>query len=169
MADEYLILSYFPDKAAAEEAAGQVKEWDKNTIEIKLGSIAVLSVNEKGELQSEKVGTRATGKGAKWGIALGAVAGIFTGGLTLVGGALLGLAAGAVAGAFVHSDIGMTDEDRDRLEKHLQAGGAALAVMADDFEVKPTMSIMTNFGGESTSYIVPEEVLKELEKVEIPD
>ncbi len=167
MADEYLILSYFADKPAATRAAEELKEWDKNTIEIKLGSIAILSVDEKGELQTEKVGTRAIGKGAKWGIALGAVAGILSGGLTLVAGALIGVAAGAVAGAFIHSDIGMSDEERDQLEKHLQNGGVALAVMADDFEVKPTMSIIDGFGGTSTSYVVPEEVLETLEKVEV--
>lgn len=169
MSDDYLILSYFPDKAAAEKAAEELKEWDKNMIEIKLGSIAILSVDEKGELQSDKVGTKSMGKGAKWGLALGAVAGIFTGGLTLLGGALLGVAAGALAGAFVHSDIGMTDEERERLEQHLQAGGAALAVMADDFEVTPVTRMIDHFGGESTSYVVPEDVREKLEKVEVSE
>lgn len=164
MGNDFLIISFFADKSAALKAADELKDWDKNMIEIKLGSMAVLSVDEKGKLQSEKVGTRSMGKGAKWGIALGAVAGIFSGGLTLLGGALLGLAAGALAGGFVYSDIGMTDEERARLESHLNAGGAALAVMADDFEVTPVMRMITHFGGEATSYVVPEDVRKKLEE-----
>ncbi len=42
-------------------------------------------------------------------VALGAVTGILSGGVTLIGGALAGAAGGAVLGALFHKNIGLTD------------------------------------------------------------
>jgi uncharacterized membrane protein len=131
--------------------------------DIRLGGIGIITVNEHGKLKTEKVGARAGGTGAKWGTILGATAGILSGGVTLIGGAVVGLAAGTVAGALFRKKIGMSDEDKERLLRHLQDGGAALAAMADDDEVEATKYELMSLGGSVENYAVPEDTLDELE------
>ncbi len=125
MADknQHVIIGYFPLTDKADMAANQLKEWDRANDAIKLGGIGILTW-EGGKIKTRKVGARAGGKGARWGVALGAVTGILSGGVTLIGGALAGAAAGGVGGSLFHRSLGLTDEDKARLEKHLQGGGA---------------------------------------------
>jgi uncharacterized membrane protein len=158
-----LIISYFPSVDAAEKAAEALKNWDKATDNIKLGGIGIITETVEGKLKTHKVGSRAAGTGAKWGTILGAAAGIFSGGLTLIGGAVVGLAAGSVAGALFRKKIGMQDNDKERLLQHLKNGGAALAVMADDEEVNPAKSELSSLGGDVESYSIPEEIVDDLE------
>ena len=158
-----LIIAYFPDADEAEKAAKHLRKWDKATKNVKLGAVAILTVNEKGKLKTRKIGARAGGTGAKWGTILGVTAGILSGGITLIGGAVVGLAAGSVAGALFHKHIGMEDHDKERLTKHLKDGGAALAVMADDDEVNPTKEELASLSGDVESYFIPAETADELE------
>ena len=158
-----LIIAYYPSKYKAEQAAKDLKNWEKSQNDIKLGGIGIITEDEEGNLKTKKVGAYATGTGAKWGLILGAAAGILSGGITLIGGAIAGLAGGAVAGALFHKKIGMDDDDKARLIQHLKDGGAALAIMADDEEVDPTKFELSSLGGEVESYTVPEETADELE------
>ena len=106
---------------------------------IKLGAIAVLTLNpETGELHADEVGERNTKKGALWGTAIGVGVGILTAGIGLIPGLLIGAGGGAAIGAMDHKGVGMTDQDRERMAENLRRGGAALAVMCDDFEVEAT-------------------------------
>ena len=107
--NDQLLIAYFPSKETAENAAHEMKEWDKEYSKIDLGAMGIISQDDGGKIKTEKIGSRATGEGAKWGILAGAVAGIFTGGIGLVGGALAGMAVGSVAGAMFHRGLGMTD------------------------------------------------------------
>jgi uncharacterized membrane protein/predicted flap endonuclease-1-like 5' DNA nuclease len=157
-----LILSYFPTAEAADKAGDHLKQWDKDNKDVKLGGMGILTIKD-GKLKTHKVGRRAGGTGAKWGLILGAAAGILSGGITLVGGALAGLAAGAVGGSLFHKKLGMTDDDKARLENHLADGGAALAVMVDDDELEPTRAEIYSLGGQVEHYVVPEETMDELE------
>ena len=50
------------------------------------------------------------------------------------------------------------------LEKHLQDGGAALVVMADEDEVKPTKSELSGLGGTVEDYQVPEETMDKVDQ-----
>ena len=143
-----LILAYFPTVEEAEQRAEDLKHWDKMRGDVRLGGIGIITLDDKGKIKTHKVGARAGGTGAKWGTILGAAAGIFSGGLTLIGGAVVGFALGTVSGAMFRKKIGMTDEDKDRLVQHLQNGGAALAVMADDDEVEPTKFELQSLGGQ---------------------
>lgn len=168
-----LIIAYFPNADVADEAARQLKHWDKEESSIKLGGMGIITW-EDGELKTHKVGARATGTGAKWGAILGgtgglaagllAAAGVLTGGIGLIPGAIAGLAAGAGIGALFHKRIGMTDADRARLEDHLKGGGAALAVMADAVEVDPTKEEIANLGGDVEHYTLPDELMAEFEE-----
>ena len=159
-----LIIAYFPDLDAAKDATKKLRHWDKNTDDIKLGSVGIVTLDKKGHLKTHKVGARATGAGAKWGVTLGAVAGIFSGGIGLIGGAVAGATVGAVSGAIFHKSLGMDDDDRARLAAHLQDGGAALAVMVDDYEVGPTKAELASLDGEVESYVVSEATVAHLEK-----
>ena len=159
-----LIIAYFPDSDSAKEAANELKHWDKKVKEINLGSIGIVTLDKKGHLKTHKVGARATDKGAELGVALGAVAGVLSGGITLVGGALAGIAVGAVGGSLFHKRLGMEDDDKARLETNLQDGGAALAVMAYEYELDITKAKIANLGGEVEHYAVPHTTVSDLEE-----
>ncbi len=166
-----LIVAYFPSVDAADDAAKQLKHWDKKDKDIKLGGMGILSMKD-GKLKTHKVGARAAGTGAKWGTILGGTGGlaagvltavgVMTGGIGLIPGAIAGLVVGTGAGALFHKKIGMTDADRQRIHDHLAGGGAALAVMADDFEVEPTKAEIAALGGSVEHYVIPEETMAEI-------
>lgn len=160
--NKHVIIGYFPSKEAAAEAAGQLKQWDKAHDDIKLGGMGILTW-EKGKIKTRKVGNRAAGTGAKWGLILGAATGILSGGVTLVGGAAAGIVGGAVLGALFHKHLGLTDADKERLEQHLQGGGAAVVVMADAHEVGPAIAELARLGGQVENYQVPEETVDQVE------
>ncbi len=168
-----LIVAYYPTAEAADTAATQLKHWDKDEKDIKLGGMGILTL-EDGKLKTHKVGARAAGTGAKWGTILGATGGlatgilvatgVLTGGLGLIPGAIVGALAGTGAGALFHKKIGMDDSDRQRIHDHLAGGGAALAVMADDFEVEPTKAEIAALGGDVEHYTIPDDMLNEFEE-----
>jgi uncharacterized membrane protein/predicted flap endonuclease-1-like 5' DNA nuclease len=160
-----LIVAYFDTADEADAVAVKLKVWDKDHKEIKLGGMGIVTL-EDGKLKTHKVGSRAAGTGAKWGTILGAAGGlavgVLTGGIGLIPGAIAGLGLGTGTGALFHKRVGLTDADKARLEKHFQDGGAALAVMADDFEVEPTKTEIAELGGDVENYVVPEEVMNEV-------
>jgi uncharacterized membrane protein len=165
MADKnkHVVIAYFPGADKADMAANQLKEWDRADDAIKLGGIGILTWDE-GKVKTRKVGRRATGTGPKWGVALGAITGILSGGVTLIGGAIAGAAGGAVLGSLRYKNLGLTDEDKARLEQHLQSGGAAVVVMADEDEVAPTNAELAGLGGDVENYLVPEETMSQVEE-----
>lgn len=160
-----LIVAYFDSADTADETAQKLKLWDKANKDVKLGGIGIVTL-EDGKLKTHKVGARATGTGAKWGTILGATGGlaavVLTGGAALIPAAIAGAGAGAVGGSLFHKRVGLTDADQARLTKHLQDGGAALAVMADDFEVEPTKAEIALLGGNVEHFTVPDEVMREV-------
>lgn len=164
-----LIVAYFDTADAADAAAVQLKQWDKDRKDIKLGGMGIITM-EDGKLKTDKVGARATGTGAKWGTILGAAgglaAGLLTGGIGLIPGAIAGLGLGAGGGALFHKRVGLTDEDREKLMDHFKSGGAALAVMADDFEVADTTAEIAALGGDVTSFSIPEHIQDEIDEAQ---
>ncbi|MFL7838696.1 MAG: DUF4332 domain-containing protein [Candidatus Promineifilaceae bacterium] len=160
-----LIVAYFDTADEADAVAVKLKLWDKARKDIKLGGMGIISMDDD-KLKIDKVGARAAGTGAKWGTILGAAgglaAGLLTGGIGLIPGAIAGLGLGTGTGALFHKRVGLTDEDKARLEDHFKKGGAALAVMADDFEVEPTKTEIAELGGHVENFTVPEEVMNEV-------
>jgi len=161
---DQLLIAYYPTEDAARAAAESVREWDKDLIKIDLGAMGILTMDEDGKVKTDKIGDRATSKGAKWGLLAGAVTGIFTGGLTLIGGALAGLAIGAVSGALFHRGLGMSDEQKEKLENHLKDGGAALAIITPHEQVQPTISVLETHSDEVVVFQMDEETAEELQK-----
>lgn len=158
-----VIIDYFDGADKADDAADSLKAWDKDNDNVKLGGIAILTWQD-GKIKTRKVGTRATGKGAGWGTALGAAVGVLSGGVTLIGGALVGAAAGAVTGSLFHKGLGLTDDDKSQLEEKLKSGGAALVVMASDDELEATKQFLNGLNeGEVQDYQVPDVSAQKLE------
>jgi uncharacterized membrane protein len=153
-----VIISYFDTVEAASTAAEGLKVWDKANDDIKLGGIGILTV-ENGELKIHSVGAKATGTGAKAGTVIGIMAGVLSGGIGLVGGALAGLAGGALLGSLKHKSLGLTDGDLDQFKAELTGGKTALVVTADDSEVNDTLLQIEGLGGKVVSYTADQEAM----------
>jgi uncharacterized membrane protein len=69
--NEQLLIAFFPTKESAEQAAHELKDWDKEYANIKLGAMGIVSLGDDGHVKTEKIGSRATGEGAKWGVLVG--------------------------------------------------------------------------------------------------
>ena len=162
--NDHLVVAYFDSKAQAEQAAESLKNWDKANDDIKLGAMAVVSKNEKGKIENTDLGPRNTGKGAAIGVIAGAAAGLLSGGLTVVGGALLGGILGGGVGALNKQGIGLSQEDLDRMQAELDAGHAALLAMADEHEVADTTAELTRLGGRAQSSPVAPEAVAQAEQ-----
>ena len=87
MADKQLVLALFESEFAADSAAEAIKKWSKRHKKVKLDAVAVLVKEEDGKVKSYKVGKRKTRTGA----VIGVVAGILSGGITIIGGAIGGV------------------------------------------------------------------------------
>ena len=90
MAHKQLVLAIFASESDADAAAEALKRWDDESDDIKLKSTGILVLDEKGNLKTDKVGRRSTGKGAGIGIilAMATPIGLAAG---LIGGAALGI------------------------------------------------------------------------------
>ena len=64
MAENQVVLGVFADEAAADAAVESLKAWDKASDEVKLTSIGVLVLDDKGALKTHKMGSRSKAKGA---------------------------------------------------------------------------------------------------------
>src|SRR3954468_24994238 len=150
MANRQLVLAVFPDELAADSAAVALKESG-----IAHGdAIGILALDAGGKLKQDKVGARSTGKGA----AIGGV-------IAVVGTALLGPAvvAGAAVGALHHKNLGLSDADKARLTVELNAGKAAVGVMAD-FDTAPAISDrLAQLGGTSERHELTDDALQAAE------
>jgi uncharacterized membrane protein len=162
--NDHLVVAYFDGKDQAEQAAESLKNWDKANDDIKLGAIAVVSKNDKGKVETTNLGPRNTGKGATIGVIAGVAAGLLSGGLTVVGGALLGGILGGGVGALSKQGIGLSQEDLDRMQAELDAGHAALLVMADEAEVADTTAELTSLGGRAQANPVAPEAVAQAEQ-----
>ncbi len=153
MAKKQLVLAFFANEAAADGAVKAIKEWDKASKDIKLGAIGVLVKDDKGKIKTDKVGTRKT----KTGAVIGAVAGVLSGGLTLVGGAV----AGGILGAFFHQGLGMSKEDLARIDHELDGGKAAVGILAEADEAAAVSAKLAELGGTPETHEVSEEAVEQ--------
>jgi uncharacterized membrane protein len=165
--NEQVVVAFFPTAEAADAAAEALMQWDKASDEIKLGTMGRLTQKDDGKLESKRYGKSSTKKGALIGGAVGLLAGVATGGLSLLGGALVGGALGGGAGSLAKGSLGLTESAMDDIKQRLQAGGAALVVLVDDFEMEPTFEELKKAGGEVQSYGVSAKVLQALSEVKV--
>ena len=163
MSKKQLVLAFFDTEDEANSAVSELKQWDKASKEIKLGAIGVLVKDDKGKIKTHKLGSRKTGTGA----ILFALAGVLSGGITVVGGAVIG----ALFGALFHKGLGMSKEDLARIGGELDGGKASVAVLADPQEAAAITAKLAELGGKPESYEVSEELVQEAETAaaEIPE
>jgi hypothetical protein len=151
MAKRELVLSVFPDEAAADSAAAALKDSDIADGD----AIGILALDENGKLNQDKVGKRSAGKGA----AIGGVIGVFS--YAFLGPAVL---AGAAVGALHHKNLGLSDGDKARLTVELSGTGkAAVGVMAHEDTASAISDRLTQLGGASERHELTDEALEAAE------
>ncbi len=155
MAKKQLIMAFFANEAAADTAVNNIKMWDKATKEIKLGAIGVLVKDDKGKIKTQKLGQKKTGTFA----VLGALAGVLSGGLTVLGGAFVG----GILGAFFHKGLGLSKEDLARIGGELDGGKAAVGVLVQPDEAASVSAKLTELGGKLEIHEVSEEALDQVQ------
>jgi hypothetical protein len=147
MAHRQLVLAVFPDELAADSAALALKKSGVAHGD----AIGILALDSNGKLKQDKVGARSTGKGA----AIGGVIAVFT--TALLGPAVL---TGVAVGALHHKNLGLSDADKARLTVELNAGKAAVGVMAH-FDTAPAVfDRLAQLGGEPERYELSDEAVE---------
>jgi uncharacterized membrane protein len=142
-----LVHAFFGTEDAADEAAKALRDWEKASEYVQVDAIGVLVKDDDGQVKEHKLGRRAGKRGMGIGVALGLVAAIPTGGLSLVGGVLGGAGGGGAIGQFFHKGLKMTDEDAARISRELDAGHAAVGVLTWDFETEAVSEKLKELGG----------------------
>jgi hypothetical protein len=155
MAKQQLVLAFFGNEAAADEAVNAVKQWDKASKEIKLGAIGVLVKDDKGKIKTHKLGKRKTGTGA----VLFGLAAVLTGGASLLAGAVFG----GIVGSFFRKGLGMSKDDLARIDGELDGGKAAVCILAAPDEAAAVSAKLAELGGQPESHEVSEDVVQEAE------
>ena len=130
--NDVVLIAFFADEAAAENAIDGLKLWDKTYDHIKLGAIGTIS--KDGDKIKTHVG-RKTGKGAAIGAAVGVIGAVLTGGASLIVAAVGTSALGGALGAFFKKSTNLTKEEIDSIGQELDAGRVAVLVNLDDYEV----------------------------------
>jgi hypothetical protein len=148
-----LVLAFFDNEAAADAAVSQIKGWDKASKDVKLGAIGVLVKDDKGKIKTRKLGARKT----KTGALLFALAGLLSGGMTVLGGAVLG----GIFGSLFHKGLGMSKEDLARIDGDLSGGKAAVAILANADEAAAVSAKLAELGGQAESHEVTDEAIVE--------
>ncbi len=146
MADRQLVLSFFPDELAADNAAAALKDSGIADGD----AIGILVLDSGGKLKQDKVGARSTGTGA-------AVGGV----LLVLGPAALGVGVlgGTAAGALHHKSLGLTDADKANLTVQLTAGKAAVGVLAHYDTVPAISDRLSQLGGSPEAHQLTDEAL----------
>jgi uncharacterized membrane protein len=155
MAKKQFVLAFFGSEAAADGAVNEIKQWDKASKEVKLGAIGVLVKDDKGKIKTHKLGQRKT----KGGAVLGALAGVLSGGISVLGGAVVG----GILGAFFHKGLGLSKDDLARIDSELDGGKAAVGVLAEPEEAADVSAKLAELGGVPETHEVSDEALEQVE------
>ncbi len=149
-----VVLAFFKDEAAADDAVESLKSWDKADREVKLDAIGVLALDDKGKIKTHKLGKRSVGKGAGIGLVLAVIAPP-----TL----LAGVIGGGLLGAFHHKGLGLKAADRERIAAQLSGGQAAVGVLVNPAIAIDVSAKLTELGGTAEVHEVTEEAVAEVE------
>jgi predicted flap endonuclease-1-like 5' DNA nuclease len=149
-----VVLAFFNDEAAADDAVESLKSWDKADREVKLDAIGVMALDDKGKIKTHKLGKRSVGKGAGIGLVLAVIAPP-----TL----LAGVIGGGLLGAFHHKGLGLKAADRERIASQLSGGQAAVGVLVNPAIAIDVSAKLTELGGTAEVHEVTEEAVAEVE------
>jgi hypothetical protein len=148
-----LVLAFFDSENEADYAVSLLKDWDKASKEVKLGAIGVLVKDDKGKIKTHKLGARKT----KTGALLFALAGLLSGGMTVIGGAVVG----GILGSFFKKGLGISKEELARIDGSLSGGKAAVAILANADEAAAVSAKLAELGGAPESLEIPDAVVEE--------
>lgn len=148
-----LVLAIFDNEELADKAVAQVKEWDQTIGAVRLGAIGILVKDAKGKIKTQKLGPRHTTAG----LILGALAGLLTGGISILGGLVIG----GVAGHLIQGGLGLSKEDMARLNTELDGGKAAVAVVVEKGELDAVMSWLKDLGGKTEAHEVTDQTVEQ--------
>jgi hypothetical protein len=148
MSNSTVVLATFNDEWSADTAAASLKESGV----AKGDAIGVLVLDEQGELKADKVGKRSWGKGA----GIGAVVALVT-----PVGLAAGLIGGGLLGGLHHKNLGLDEEDRERISSDLQGGKAAVGVLAPVSEANVVAERLSELGGTAETHDVSDEAVEE--------
>lgn len=144
MAEKQLVLSFFADEPAAESAAQSIKDMGSASGD----AIGILVLDAIGNLKVDKVGARSWGAGAGIGACL------FVLGPAFIGVGLLG---GTAAGGLHHKGLDLADADKARIAGELDAGKAAVGVLAAIEDAPAVQAALTGLGGATSGHDVVDE------------
>ncbi len=151
MSNDTVLLAIFNSESSADVAADELKESGA----AKGDAMAVLVLDDKGELKQDKVGKRSTGKGA----GIGAIAALCT-----PVGLLAGLAGGSLLGHLHHKNVGLDTADKARLGSELQGGKAAVGVLVPRTEAAFMADKLASMGGAPETHQVSAQAVDEATK-----
>jgi Protein of unknown function (DUF1269) len=154
MASKQLVLAIFASESDADAAAEALKRWDDESDDIKLKSTGILVLDDKGNLKTDKVGRRSTGKGAGIGVILAMATPI---------GLAAGVIGGAALGALHHKGLGVQQADRDRLGQELNGGKAAVGTVVDSSQAEAVSAKLAELGGTPESHEINDEAMAEID------
>src|SRR3954447_11715213 len=116
-AEKRLVISIFDAEAEGGAGAAALKDTRAAVDD----AVAVLVLDENGELKTHKTGTTSGGKGMAAGAVLGLLGPIGLG---------IGVLGGGLVGKLHHKSLGLDDASRERIGAALRGGKAAVAVLA---------------------------------------
>jgi uncharacterized membrane protein len=151
---EHAVIATFDSSAQANQAANDLSDWDKNSPQINLASIGVVTRNARGQIKTKSYAARNTSKGATIGVGVGVLAAVFSGGLTLIPTVIGGAVVGAAAGSLSRKGLGLTDAETQQLSAELNAGCATVLVTCRDEDVKAITDYLVLEGGRVVSHPV---------------
>ncbi len=154
MASKQLVLAIFASESDADAAAEALKRWDDESDDIKLKSTGILVLDDNGNLKTDKVGRRSTGKGAGIGIILAMATPI---------GLAAGVIGGAALGALHHKGLGVTQADRDRLGQELTGGKAAVGTVVDSSQTEAVSAKLAELGGTPETHEIDDAAMAEVD------
>jgi hypothetical protein len=138
------VLSFFADEPAADAAAAALKDSGTTSGD----AIGILVLDAAGNLKVDKVGARSWGAGAGIGACLFVLGPAFLG---------VGVLGGTVAGGLHHKGLKLSDADKARIAADLNAGKAAVGVLARINEAPSVQQQLTGLGGATSGHDVVDE------------
>ena len=149
-----LVLGIFPSLDAAQRAAKNLQEGGADYMEMHVGSIGILVLDDNSNLKEIKLGQRMGGRGAAAGMALAALTPI---------GLVAGVVGGALLGHFRQQGPKFSSEDRQLLATKLEGGKAALGAIVQAAQADLMTDAMTSMGGIVQSHEVSDEEMEAVE------
>lgn len=156
MASNEVVLAFFNSEDAADDAVEALKAWDKSNPDVKLTSIGVMVLDDKGQFKTHKMGSRS----AKRGAGLGLVAAV-----VFPPSLLAGMVGGALLGSLHHKSLGLNTDDRNRIAAELAGGKAAVGATVKEGDAASVSAKLAELGGVAEVYEVTEEAVAEVEAV----